>query len=176
MASAVVEAMPQIDMAKTNGSDKATTMDNALAHHAATTNVVSDPVEPPVDPNHEEYQYLKLIRDILDNGEHRPDRYTQPPPPYPKSTLTHPQDRHRHSLHLRAHPPKIHPHLPQRLPHPPSPHNQARLPPRRPRRAPLVHQWLHFLTPSLRSRHQDLGRQRLASLPRQHRAYGACGG
>src|SRR5436190_16044554 len=24
---------------------------------------------------HEEYQYLDLIRDILQNGEHRPDRY-----------------------------------------------------------------------------------------------------
>lgn len=23
---------------------------------------------------HEEYQYLDLIRDIMDNGEHRPDR------------------------------------------------------------------------------------------------------
>ena len=25
---------------------------------------------------HEEYQYLDLIRDILEDGEHRPDRYT----------------------------------------------------------------------------------------------------
>ena len=72
--------MPQIDLAKTDGTDKATAIDNALAHHAATTNGVSDPVEPPVDPNHEEYQYLKLIRNILNNGEHRPDRYTQPRP------------------------------------------------------------------------------------------------
>lgn len=24
---------------------------------------------------HEEYQYLDLVREILDNGEHRPDRY-----------------------------------------------------------------------------------------------------
>jgi len=24
---------------------------------------------------HEEFQYLDLIRDILQNGEHRPDRY-----------------------------------------------------------------------------------------------------
>lgn len=24
--------------------------------------------------SHEEYQYLNLIRDILNNGEHRPDR------------------------------------------------------------------------------------------------------
>jgi len=26
-------------------------------------------------PEHEEYQYLDLIRTILDEGEHRPDRY-----------------------------------------------------------------------------------------------------
>ena len=32
---------------------------------------------PNPDPNkrHEEHQYLDLIRDIMDNGEHRPDRY-----------------------------------------------------------------------------------------------------
>jgi hypothetical protein len=24
---------------------------------------------------HEEYQYLDLVREILENGEHRPDRY-----------------------------------------------------------------------------------------------------
>lgn len=24
---------------------------------------------------HEEYQYLDLVRDIIENGEHRPDRY-----------------------------------------------------------------------------------------------------
>ncbi|OBT78180.1 thymidylate synthase [Pseudogymnoascus sp. 05NY08] len=74
MASAAVEAMPPIDVANTNASDKAASIDNALAHNAATTGGISEPVEPPVDPNHEEYQYLKLIRDILDNGEHRPDR------------------------------------------------------------------------------------------------------
>ena len=27
-------------------------------------------------PRHEEYQNLDLIREILENGEHRPDRYT----------------------------------------------------------------------------------------------------
>lgn len=41
-------------------------------------NGLPDSVEPPVNPNHEEYQYLNLIRDILDNGEHRPDRYIPP--------------------------------------------------------------------------------------------------
>jgi thymidylate synthase len=30
---------------------------------------------PKATPRHEEYQYLDLIRDILENGEHRPDRY-----------------------------------------------------------------------------------------------------
>lgn len=75
MATAAVEAMAPIDVAKSNGSDAAAAIDNALAHNAATTNGTSDPVEPPADPNHEEFQYLKLIRDILDNGEHRPDRY-----------------------------------------------------------------------------------------------------
>lgn len=29
----------------------------------------------PSHRDHEEYQYLDLIRDILDCGEHRPDRY-----------------------------------------------------------------------------------------------------
>jgi thymidylate synthase len=29
--------------------------------------------------SHEEYQYLNLIRDIMDHGEFRPDRYTSPP-------------------------------------------------------------------------------------------------
>ncbi|SLM40774.1 thymidylate synthase [Lasallia pustulata] len=28
----------------------------------------------PANPSHEEYQYLNLIQNILDNGEHRPDR------------------------------------------------------------------------------------------------------
>jgi thymidylate synthase len=29
---------------------------------------------PAVSRSHEEYQYLDLVREILDNGEHRPDR------------------------------------------------------------------------------------------------------
>jgi thymidylate synthase len=33
------------------------------------------PPKSPAAPNHEEHQYLDLIRDILANGEHRPDRY-----------------------------------------------------------------------------------------------------
>lgn len=29
---------------------------------------------PPTQKRHEEYQYLDLVREILDEGEHRPDR------------------------------------------------------------------------------------------------------
>ena len=29
---------------------------------------------------HEEYQYLDLIRDIMETGEHRPDRYDRAKP------------------------------------------------------------------------------------------------
>lgn len=29
---------------------------------------------------HEEHQYLDLVREILDDGEHRPDRYETPSP------------------------------------------------------------------------------------------------
>jgi hypothetical protein len=36
---------------------------------------ISPPAKSPGAPNHEEHQYLDLIRDILTNGEHRPDRY-----------------------------------------------------------------------------------------------------
>lgn len=32
------------------------------------------PEAPILVSQHEEYQYLDLIREILDNGEHRPDR------------------------------------------------------------------------------------------------------
>ena len=41
---------------------------------------VARKIEQPTKPaqetrgRHEEYQYLDLIRDILENGEHRPDR------------------------------------------------------------------------------------------------------
>ena len=53
-------------------------------------------------PRHEEYQYLDLVREILDTGEHRPDRW--------ESTLDAVvicadqtcQDGDRDLLHLRA--------------------------------------------------------------------------
>ena len=31
------------------------------------------------NPDHEEHQYLSLIQDIIDNGEHRPDRSARLP-------------------------------------------------------------------------------------------------
>ncbi|KAF2149966.1 thymidylate synthase [Myriangium duriaei CBS 260.36] len=39
-----------------------------------TTSAEDLPLPPREDPDHEEYQYLNLIREIIDNGEHRPDR------------------------------------------------------------------------------------------------------
>ncbi len=76
MATAMVEgATAPVDVTTaTNGIDKVSIIENALAHHKSITNGCSDASEPPVDPNHEEFQYLNLIRDILKNGEHRPDR------------------------------------------------------------------------------------------------------
>lgn len=76
MATAMVEgATAPIDVTTaTNGIYKVSIIENALAHHVSITNGSSDAAEPPVDPNHEEFQYLNLIRDILKNGEHRPDR------------------------------------------------------------------------------------------------------
>lgn len=36
---------------------------------------LQDATESPMPaPRHEEYQYLDLVREILENGEHRPDR------------------------------------------------------------------------------------------------------
>ena len=49
-----------------------------MAEVANGESLVTEPqnVPPPrSQPSHEEYQYLDLIRDILDFGEHRPDRY-----------------------------------------------------------------------------------------------------
>jgi hypothetical protein len=88
-------------------------------------------------------------------------------PQNPSNTL---QNRNRNLLPLRADTPKILPLLPRRGAHPPPPNHQARLPARRPRRAPLVHLRQHLLPPPLRSRNQDLGRQRLTRLPRFSRA------
>ncbi|USP73579.1 Thymidylate synthase [Curvularia clavata] len=49
----------------------------------------------PSNPAHEEHQYLSLIRDILSNGEHRPDRtgtgtYAVPFPPQMRFSLSRP--------------------------------------------------------------------------------------
>lgn len=47
-------------------------------HVALEVNKTASPApKSPSTPYHEEHQYLDLIRDILANGEHRPDRYYQ---------------------------------------------------------------------------------------------------
>jgi thymidylate synthase len=40
------------------------------------TKKVDDVKSQPVIDKHEEHQYLDLIREILETGEHRPDRYS----------------------------------------------------------------------------------------------------
>jgi thymidylate synthase len=40
------------------------------------TKKVEDIKSQPVIDKHEEHQYLDLIREILETGEHRPDRYS----------------------------------------------------------------------------------------------------
>lgn len=54
-----------------------------MAEDTTDTHTMSDHYDskPIVDRRapHEEYQYLELIRDILDYGEHRPDRYVGSP-------------------------------------------------------------------------------------------------
>jgi thymidylate synthase len=56
-----------------------------MAPSITETESVSQPELKPVDSippkpadTHEEHQYLDLIREILDTGEHRPDRYQIP--------------------------------------------------------------------------------------------------
>lgn len=39
---------------------------NGIRHHSTASGTC---------PIHEEYQYLNLIREIINDGEHRPDRY-----------------------------------------------------------------------------------------------------
>lgn len=48
----------------------------------ATCMEMSTSTKPPAgkDLTHPEHQYLGLVRNIISNGEHRPDRYPQPPP------------------------------------------------------------------------------------------------
>jgi len=41
-------------------------------------------------PRHEEYQYLDLVREILENGEHRPDRLV--------TVITSPTEKATHML------------------------------------------------------------------------------
>lgn len=62
-------------------------------HNTSETNGTT--IQSPSNPTHEEHQYLSLIRDILSNGEHRPDRtgtgtYALPFPAQMKFSLSRP--------------------------------------------------------------------------------------
>ncbi|KAF1913133.1 thymidylate synthase-like protein [Ampelomyces quisqualis] len=61
----------------------------------ATSSTKSESTSAPPNSRHEEYQYLDLIRNILENGEHRPDRtgtgtYAVPFPAQMKFALSRP--------------------------------------------------------------------------------------
>jgi len=91
-------ASATVSKSTSSGVDKATIIENALARHGSTliANGNADGTkkssEKATQRNHEEYQYLDLIRDILDNGEHRPDRFvapsSSPPPLRPHTTIS----------------------------------------------------------------------------------------
>ncbi|KAF2846477.1 thymidylate synthase-like protein [Plenodomus tracheiphilus IPT5] len=78
-----------LDLAATTFQPSEATQ-NAMKTDQATPPIMSNPT-----PAHEEYQYLSLIREILTNGEHRPDRtgtgtYAVPFPPQMKFALSKP--------------------------------------------------------------------------------------
>jgi hypothetical protein len=140
----------------------------------ATMATLEDATEAQIPASrHEEYQYLDLVREILENGEHRPDRQVLSPLSPTRTQPTKPtnasprQNRHRHLLPLRPAAPKIHPPLPLGHTDPPPPNHETRLHPRHNPRAPLVHRGRDILPAPVASRRQDLGRQRLARIPRQ---------
>lgn len=70
MAASNATAQPEMERLQ-----KATQNEEAVA--ASTP--APGPIMDSLDPNHEEYQYLNLIRKIIDEGEQRPDRYFLPP-------------------------------------------------------------------------------------------------
>ncbi|PVH96570.1 bifunctional dihydrofolate reductase-thymidylate synthase [Periconia macrospinosa] len=74
----------------------APTEPSPLTKDTPSTTTTTTPQQPTTtNPTHEEHQYLNLIRDILSNGEHRPDRtgtgtYSLFAPPQLKFSLTRP--------------------------------------------------------------------------------------
>ncbi|KAH8729044.1 thymidylate synthase/dCMP hydroxymethylase domain-containing protein [Phaeosphaeriaceae sp. PMI808] len=86
MASSTLEPVISHSEPSQNGQDANTSSSNGTSTIPPTT---------PTNPSHEEYQYLNLINDILQNGEHRPDRtgtgtYAIPFPPQLKFSLSRP--------------------------------------------------------------------------------------
>jgi hypothetical protein len=120
--------------------------------------------------SHEEYQYLDLIRDILEEGEHRPDRYLVLLSSCREISNILFQNWHRHILHLRPQSTSLQTLRQRHRQTDPTPsHHKTRLPPRRHRRTPLVRRRKHLLNSPHRPRHQNLGRQRLPRIPRLSR-------
>jgi hypothetical protein len=127
------------------------------------TKKVEDVKSQPVIDKHEEHQYLDLIREILETGEHRPDRYRSLSI-YHGSLLTVAKNWHRNTISLRLTSSQIRTLLPNRNAHPP-PHHKTRLPPRRDRRTPLVYLGLYLLPPPHSRWHKNLGWKWIPRIP-----------
>jgi hypothetical protein len=67
------------------------------------TKKAEDVKSQPVIDKHEEHQYLDLIREILETGEHRPDRYPSLSISH-RSLLTVAKNWHRNTISLRSSP------------------------------------------------------------------------
>lgn len=63
-----------LNFLKENAKALDTPSPKASSTAAASSSSSSSPATKPTTPRHEEYQYLDLIQDILQRGEHRPDR------------------------------------------------------------------------------------------------------
>lgn len=117
---------------------------------------------------HEEHQYLDLIREILETGEKRPDRYVHDLILLSNIFLMTDQHWNRNNINIRTTPPKIHTQQEQPT-NPPAPYNKTGLHARNHRRTTLVHRRQHLLVSPQRRRRQDLGRQWIPRIPRQQR-------
>jgi hypothetical protein len=69
MSAAATQGEGSVDVQPSqNGERQETGISNGTNSNA----LFSNPTGP--GKRHEEYQYLDLVQEILDNGEHRPDR------------------------------------------------------------------------------------------------------
>lgn len=129
---------------------------NGISGAKMNAHVTSSPKLSVTSGPHEENQYLDLIRRILADGEHRPDRYNSSMQIEGAANESL-QNRYRYFVNLRSPGAPLLPVSSFRKPfrtssaNPSSPHDEARIPPRRDCRATLVHRWLDIIITAFRS-------------------------